>query len=58
VIISFQAMRAILLANATAASFGGLRLRRSTIQGDPRQLRAKAEASGGRGFGGFDGFFG
>ena len=32
-------MRAILLANATAANFGGLRLRRPTIQGDPRPPR-------------------
>ena len=37
--IIFQAMRAILLASATAANFGGLRLRSSTSQGDPRPLR-------------------
>ena len=36
VTISFQAIRAILLANATAASFGGLRLRRSRSHGDAR----------------------
>src|ERR1700730_2373158 len=39
VTISFQATRAILLASATAANFGGLRLRRSTIQGEPRPPR-------------------
>src|SRR3984893_14341367 len=32
-------MRAILLANATAANFGGLRLRRATIRGAPRPPR-------------------
>jgi hypothetical protein len=31
--ISFQAMRAVLLAGATAANFGGLRLRSSVSQG-------------------------
>ena len=33
VAISFQAMRAVLLAGATAANFGGLRLRSSVSQG-------------------------
>src|SRR6266436_7404088 len=32
--ISFQAMRAVLLANATAASLGGLRLRSAISQGE------------------------
>ena len=32
--ISFQAMRAVLLASATAASFGGLRLTSAVSQGD------------------------
>ena len=42
VAISLQAMRAFLLASATAASFGGLRLSRSSSQRDgrPRALRA------------------
>ena len=38
--ISFHAMRANLFANATAASFGGLRLRR--CQGDARPLQPTA----------------
>ena len=40
--ISFHAMRANLLANATAASLGGLRLRMSISQGDARPLQPTA----------------
>ncbi len=40
--ISFHAMRANLFANATAASFGGLRLRRSMSQGDARPSQPTA----------------
>ena len=36
VVSSFQAMRAVLLASATAASFGGLRASSATSQGDGR----------------------
>jgi hypothetical protein len=42
VTISFHAMRANLLANATAASLGGLRLRRSMSQGDARPRQPTA----------------
>jgi hypothetical protein len=46
--IIFHAMRAILLANATAANFGGLRLSSATSQGEaflPSRFRTCEEES-------------
>ena len=41
--MSFQAIRAILLASATATSFGGLRLSNATSQGEAAAARCAAQ---------------